>query len=105
MIVIPDCPYCEQPLDGPTVNGLHEHCNNRLQEEFAKEETMLFSGVLNWRDSEGHRGVCSDFRDIEAPDKTAAERVVLDEFWDSRLDSASCIPEIVFAEESFAEEL
>ena len=32
-MVIPDCPYCDQPLDGPMVNGLHEGCNEELQVE------------------------------------------------------------------------
>ena len=93
MIAIPDCPYCEKPLDGPTVNGLHAHCNEALHEEFATwEKRMQYSGVLTWRDSEGHVGNIGEFKDIEAADKDSAMVIVLDEFWDDRLDSAGCLP-------------
>ncbi len=57
---------------------------------------MKFSGVLNWRDSEGHCGTIGDFHDIEANSKEEAEKIVLDEHWDSRLDSAGCGAEIIF---------
>ena len=57
-----------------------------------------FSGVLNWCDSEGHAGTIGDFKGIEAEDRAEAESIVLDEFWDSRLDSAGCAPVFVFAE-------
>ena len=97
MIAIPDCPYCGEPLDGPIVNGLHEYCNERLHEELAEwEDRMKYSGVLNWQDSEGHTGTIGDFRDIEAPSKDKAEQLVLDEYWDHRLDSACCAPVIIF---------
>lgn len=112
MIPTPDCPYCESPLDGPSKHGLHLACNNRFSEELAEwendvpdgvysdwEDRMKFSGVLNWQDSEGHSGTIGDFQDVEAESKVAAEKVVLDEFWDVRLDSAGCIPIIVFSEE------
>ena len=102
MIAIPNCPYCEKPLDGPTTNGLHEQCSIQLQEEldYLEHEMKMkkYSGVLNWRDSEGHTGTIGDFKDIEAPDRPRAEKVILDEFWDHRLDSACCAPVIVFAE-------
>ena len=99
MIAIPNCPYCEEPCDGPVTNGLHNHCNQALHEELAIwEENMLFSGVLNWQDSEGHLGTIGEFKNIEAVDKAQAERIVLDEFWDHRLDSACCSPIIVFEE-------
>ena len=29
----PDCPYCQEPLGGHTVNGLHEHCNAAFSRE------------------------------------------------------------------------
>ena len=32
-LVVPTCPYCGLPLDGPVVNGLHAACDQRLQEE------------------------------------------------------------------------
>jgi len=59
---------------------------------------MNYSGVLNWQDSEGQTGTIGTFKDIKAPNKTAAEVIVLDEGWDHRLDSASCSPVIVFDE-------
>ena len=59
---------------------------------------MNYSGTLNWRDSEGHTGTIGTFQDIEAPDKAKAEKIVLDEGWDHRLDSASCLPVIIFNE-------
>lgn len=36
MLHIPDCPYCDQPLDqgiGEIVNGLHAACDRKLNEE------------------------------------------------------------------------
>ncbi|MBW2672187.1 MAG: hypothetical protein JRD89_02070 [Deltaproteobacteria bacterium] len=59
---------------------------------------MKFSGVLNWKDTEGHCGTVGDFKDIEAQSRVDAEKVVLDEFWDHRLDSACCSPVIIFTE-------
>jgi len=59
---------------------------------------MKFSGVLNWQDSEGHVGTVGEFKDVEADNKEAAKKVVMDEFWDPRLDSASCVPIVVFTE-------
>ena len=97
--IAPDCPFCEQPLDGPIVNGLHDNCNGQLLEELARwEESVKYSGVLNCQDSEGHISTIGDFKDVEAEDKTEAKRIVLDEFWDQRLDSASCVPVFVFTE-------
>ena len=98
--LIPDCPYCDCPLDGLTINGLHAKCNEELSGEMAdwEEVSMKFSGVLNWEDSDGRCGTIGEFRDINAPDKVEAMKIVLDEFWDHRLDSASCAPVIVFAE-------
>ena len=42
--VIPDCPYCEKPLDGPIINGLHMACNEKLSAEMAEweEKSELF---------------------------------------------------------------
>lgn len=57
---------------------------------------MKFSGVLNWRDNEGQCGTLGEFKDIEAEDQEAAKSIILDDFWDNRLDSASCSPECVF---------
>jgi hypothetical protein len=71
-----------------------------LSQELAdwEEELVKYSGVLNWEDAEGHCGTIGDFKDIEAPSKDEAEKVVLDEFWDRRLDSACCSPVIIFTE-------
>jgi hypothetical protein len=30
---IPNCPYCDNQLDGPTVNGLHKLCHILYNEE------------------------------------------------------------------------
>lgn len=60
---------------------------------------MKYSGVLNWQDSDGRCGTIGEFQDIEARDECDARNIVLDEFWDPRLDSASCIPVIVFVDE------
>lgn len=27
------CPYCDEPLDGETVNGLHLDCNREVNQE------------------------------------------------------------------------
>jgi hypothetical protein len=59
---------------------------------------MKFSGVLNWQDSEGHVGTVGEFKDIEADDQAAASKIVLSEFWDDRLDSASCVPIFTFSD-------
>lgn len=56
-------------------------------------------GALNWRDSEGTTGNLGTFKGIEAPDKAAAEKIVLDEGWDHRLDSAGCVPDIALFED------
>lgn len=96
---IPDCPYCNLPLDGPTVNGLHAECEEEFHEVLVEQErNMKYTGVLNWRDSEGQCGTIGKFEDIEAPSKVEAEKIVMAEFWDERLDAASCLPIIVFAE-------
>jgi len=97
--IVPLCPFCELPLDGPIENGLHRECNEKFHEELQEwEGSLKFSGVLNWQDSEGHCGTIGEFKDIEAPNKQAAEQIVLDEGWDNRLDSACCSPVIVFNE-------
>lgn len=57
---------------------------------------MEWSGVLNWRDYEGLTGTLGRFSKIEAPDQATAERIVLDDLWDPRLDSAGCSPVVVF---------
>ena len=31
--LVPLCPYCDEPLDGETVNGLHLDCNRELNQE------------------------------------------------------------------------
>ena len=36
--LIPDCPYCERPIDGLTVNGLHAKCNEELSQEMAERD-------------------------------------------------------------------
>lgn len=32
-IIIPECPYCGEPLSGQIVDGLHKECSARLNEE------------------------------------------------------------------------
>lgn len=32
-ILIPECPYCGEPLSGQIVDGLHKACSVRLNEE------------------------------------------------------------------------
>ncbi len=39
---VPLCPYCEKPLEGPIVNGLHEACNEKLQAELDAWERVQF---------------------------------------------------------------
>ena len=37
-VIIPHCPFCEKLLDGPSINGLHWGCNQKLCEELADWE-------------------------------------------------------------------
>ena len=33
-LIVPDCPYCDKPLDGSTVNGnMHTECARKFNEE------------------------------------------------------------------------
>jgi hypothetical protein len=34
--VVPLCPWCEKPLDGIIINGLHEKCSEEFGEEWEK---------------------------------------------------------------------
>lgn len=41
-----DCPYCEQPLDGPIQDGMHEECSKQFGrdlEEVYPDEAYLTS--------------------------------------------------------------
>jgi hypothetical protein len=40
-VLIPLCPWCEEPLDGPCVNGLHSMCNEAYNKELSEWETGL----------------------------------------------------------------
>ena len=56
---------------------------------------MIFSGNLYYfTDNSGTYPITS-FR-VEADNGTEARRMILDEHWDSRLDSSGCVPCIVF---------
>lgn len=40
----PNCPFCDEPLDGVIINGLHKRCSEELQkemEEWEKEQEVL----------------------------------------------------------------
>lgn len=41
------CPWCDKPLDGPTVNGLHQHCANEYNEEQDRYEAWRLGAVGN----------------------------------------------------------
>jgi len=54
-----------------------------------------YKGHLYWRDEDGKLGYISKF-DERASDQKEAERKVLDNYWDDRLDAASCTPHFVW---------
>lgn len=35
---VPNCPFCDEPLDGPIINGLHKRCSEELQREMNEWE-------------------------------------------------------------------
>jgi len=39
--VIPLCPWCEEPLDGLCINGLHAACSVAYNKELSEWETGL----------------------------------------------------------------
>ena len=44
-VPVPPCPYCDEELDGPTTNGLHDKCNEAfhedIEEAFPDEEDSI----------------------------------------------------------------
>ena len=56
---------------------------------------MRLTGNLFYDTEEGERHLLAEF-DVEASDAMAAENLVLDEYWDDRLDSACCVPVIKY---------
>ena len=59
------------------------------------QTTRRFKGFLYWRDDEGEIGLIAEF-DEKATCKEEAHRKVLDNYWDTRLDSASCQPYFIW---------
>jgi hypothetical protein len=35
---VPNCPFCDEPLDGIIVNGLHKRCSDELHKEMTRWE-------------------------------------------------------------------
>jgi hypothetical protein len=57
---------------------------------------LRFAGSLFYETEDGERHRLAEF-EVEAADAAAAEKLVLDEFWDRRLESASCAPVFKYA--------
>ena len=58
---------------------------------------MRFVGSLFYDTDEGERHRLSEF-DLEAADAAAARMLILDSYWDHRLDSACCVAVIKYAD-------
>jgi hypothetical protein len=71
-----------------------EFRGRRNSRGYAEEVLMRFHGRLFYETSDGERRLVAPF-DFEAADPDAAERLVLEESWDHRLDSAGCRPVFV----------
>ena len=57
---------------------------------------MRFSGILKWDDNDGNRGEIAEFHNVIAENKESAERAVIEEKWDKRLNSTLCMPFVTF---------
>ena len=58
---------------------------------------MRFAGSLFYDTDEGERHLLAEFG-LEAADAAAARKLILDSYWDHRLDSACCVPVIKYAD-------
>jgi len=58
---VPLCPYCDNSLDGPTVNGMHKRCHRLYNEELDLISSIPMGNTLEdlaemarqWRTNNG----------------------------------------------------
>jgi hypothetical protein len=51
---IPLCPFCEEPLSGKTINGLHAACDEEFAEELEEAYESEFEYEEEYEPNEGH---------------------------------------------------
>ena len=43
-VPVPPCPYCDEELDGHTINGLHDRCDEAFHEDMEEAFPNLSQG-------------------------------------------------------------